>query len=170
MDFRRPWITRRALWAIAALVVFAVASTYVIARRAQSGTFTDRTFGFQVQLPPDYAVSPPDAATAGSPDGQALVFEGPNGYVQVEIVPYPGASETMTPADVARIEPEFTPPNPEPIAIAPGIVGQTFIDPSGAFGTSSDVWFFHNSNLFEVTAPAQSPALGTILASWRFTN
>ncbi len=141
-------------------------------------TYTNAAYGFALKMPADFSAYPPGASpnrdATGAPTGQAIVLKDTRGAaVQIVVTPDGRADSTdiLTAEDIEQLAPYYDLSQAEPIQIAPGVIGTTFVDTEHpAYGSSTaNVWFAYRSNLYEVIADAKDGALfKSMIATWTF--
>ena len=127
-------------------------------------------------MPADFSAYPPHTSPAGDETGartgQAIVLKNTAGAaVQIQITQDTRApsSNILTAEDIEQQAPYLDLTEAQPLQIAPGVTGLTFIDKEHpAYGTSTDeVWFAYRGNLYQVIADSKDRALfKTMIATW----
>ncbi len=146
---------------------------------ALSKTYTNTAYGFALKMPADFSAYPPDASPSrdatGAPTGQAIVLQNTRGAA-VQIVigrdsREQSSTNTLTADDIEQIAPYYDLSEAEPIQIAPGVMGMTFIEAEHpVYGDATEeVWFAYRGNQYEVIADAKDGALfRSMISSWTF--
>jgi hypothetical protein len=141
-------------------------------------TYTNAAYGFTLKMPADFSAYPqgatPDRDATGAPTGQAIVLKDARGAaVQIVVTPdgRAASSNILTAEDIEQLAPYFDLSQAEPLQIAPGVIGMTFVDTEHpVYGSSTaNVWFAYRGNLYEVIADANDGALfRSMIATWAF--
>jgi hypothetical protein len=167
--------------ALLAVVIFALRVTAPPAAsnsNALTKTYSNAAYGFTLKMPADFSAYPPDASTGrdatGAPTVQTIGLQNTRGAaVQIVVTSgiRPQSTNILTADDIAQFAPYLDLSQAEPIQIAPGVMGMTFIEAEHpAYGDATEeVWFAYRGNQYEVIADAKIGALlRSMLATWTF--
>jgi hypothetical protein len=129
-------------------------------------SYTNDTYRFSLMMPADFAAT---AGTEIDPNASTTVLlqNRAGDGVQILISPWDEPTSALTAERVTQ-DTGLTVTNAKPIAI-PGGVGLSFNSDNDAFdGASSDIWFVHDGNVYELTTYARlDPLLHAMFATWR---
>ncbi len=167
-----------AFLALVVLAIHFLATPSADASRvALSKTYTNVAYGFALKMPADFSVYPPDDSPnrdATSPTVTTIVLQNIAGsVVQIVITPgiRPQSNNILTADEIEKFAPYLDLSEAEPIQIAPGVMGMTFIEAGHpAYGDATEeVWFAYRGNQYEVIADAKiGTLLRSMLATWTF--
>lgn len=139
--------------------------------------FTHPTYTFSVEYP-DYLAT---EAFHEKDNGETIVFQSQEGDFstgsgqdktgfQIFITPF-GEDEVITRDRILEDIPFATVDEPQEVIIGDNIRALLFWSEDPLIGRTREVWFVHDSNLYEITTYAEFDSLLVqVLSSWRFEN
>ncbi len=129
--------------------------------------YTNKKYGFSVQMPNDFKVQelPGDDATS-----QTVLLQNTKGDgVQILITKYPDTA-MLTGDDVRSNIPDMRVVQEQVVNIGPDYRGVAFMSDNDAFaGASREVWFVFHGNLYQISTYARlDPLLKSMFITWKF--
>lgn len=130
--------------------------------RGAYATYTDPIYHFTFSYPQALKTTSFEEA----PGYTVLVQDTANHAIQVYITPF-DENITLTAERIKQDIPDIVMNNTKTVQVA-GISAQTFNSTNEVFGTTREVWFVHEGNLYQiVTSPELEMTLAGILLSWK---
>ena len=128
-------------------------------------TYRNNTYRFSLMMPVDFTATEGTESDAST----TIVLQDRTGHgVQILISPWDEPAAALTPERITKST-GLTVTDEQPINIT-GATGLTFKSDNPAFdGATSEAWFIHGGNVFQISTYARDDALlKSVLGSWAF--